>query len=362
LKTIFFTVTNDLNYDQRMHRICGSLQAAGFPVTLVGREWPHSRPLEKKTFGQVRLRCRFNTGFLFYAEYNIRLFFFLLRQDAGGICAIDLDTILPCLAVSRWKRIPRIYDAHEYFTELKEVRSRPFVRRAWKAIERIALPRFRLGYTVSPGLADAFEKAYGHRYQVIRNLPLLREEPTVDKEDFLLYQGAVNEGRGFEYLLPALEGSHYRLVVCGDGNFMEPLKELVQRYRLTENVILKGMMLPEALRAIAPRASLGMGLADREGINQFLALPNKFFDYMHACVPQLAMNYPEYRAINQQYGVACLIDDLQPSTIRAAIDGLMQDSERLEQMQAACREARKLYCWQEEEKKLIQFYREIFES
>jgi hypothetical protein len=33
-----------------------------------------------------------------------------------GICAIDLDTITPCLAISKLKNIPRIYDAHEFFT------------------------------------------------------------------------------------------------------------------------------------------------------------------------------------------------------------------------------------------------------
>ena len=35
-KRIVFTVTNDLTYDQRMHRICTTLQDAGYQVTLVG--------------------------------------------------------------------------------------------------------------------------------------------------------------------------------------------------------------------------------------------------------------------------------------------------------------------------------------
>ncbi len=38
MKKIVFTVTNDLTYDQRMHRICSSLARAGYTVQLIGRE------------------------------------------------------------------------------------------------------------------------------------------------------------------------------------------------------------------------------------------------------------------------------------------------------------------------------------
>src|ERR1043165_8632147 len=149
---IYFTVTNDLSYDQRMHRICISLANAGYRITLVGRKLKTSISLQQRPFAQKRLRCFFNKGFLFYAEYNLRLFFFLLTQKMDGICAIDLDTILPCLFISKLKAVPRIYDAHEYFTELKEVRTRPAVKKFWTGIERFAVPKFQCGYTVSEGL------------------------------------------------------------------------------------------------------------------------------------------------------------------------------------------------------------------
>src|SRR5689334_10089007 len=97
---IYFTVTNDLTYDQRMHRICHSLAIAGYDVTLVGRRLKNSLPLEQKSFRQKRLRCFFNKGSWFYREYNIRLFLYLLFCKMDGICAIDLDTILPCLYIS----------------------------------------------------------------------------------------------------------------------------------------------------------------------------------------------------------------------------------------------------------------------
>ena len=57
MKRIIFTVTNDLTYDQRMHRICHSLAAHGYDVLLVGRKLSKSVPLTQQTFGQKRLTC-----------------------------------------------------------------------------------------------------------------------------------------------------------------------------------------------------------------------------------------------------------------------------------------------------------------
>ena len=109
---IVCTVTNDLNYDQRMIRICTSLTGAGYEVLLVGRRKRNSLPLKEKSFKQKRLFCFFEKGKLFYAEYNIRLFFFLLFVKLDVICAIDLDTILPCLMISKLRSKKRVYDAH----------------------------------------------------------------------------------------------------------------------------------------------------------------------------------------------------------------------------------------------------------
>ena len=111
-------------------------------MTLVGRKLKRSIPLKQLPFNQKRLPCFFTKGFPFYAEYNLRLFFFLLTKKMDGVCAIDLDTIIPCLLVSKLKKVKRVYDAHEYFTELKEVRTRKFVKGFWTAIEKFAVRRF----------------------------------------------------------------------------------------------------------------------------------------------------------------------------------------------------------------------------
>lgn len=361
LKRIYFTVTNDLVYDQRMKRICTSLAANNFDVTLVGRKLPHSLPIESQNYKQRRIRCFINKGKLFYTEFNIRLFFFLLFKKIDAICAIDLDTIIPCLAISKLKKIPRVYDAHELFTGLKEVVTRPLVKKLWTSVERFAVPRFKYGYTVSGSIAEEFGRRYGVSYETIRNIPVLKPlDAVTGGEPFVLYQGAVNEARGFEYLVPAMKMINYKLVICGDGNFMEQLKALIAENNVQEKVELTGMLLPGELWKISQKAKVGVAFPENIGINQYLALPNKFFDYLHAGLPQINVDFPEYKKLNDQFHVAVLVPDIEPKTIANSINNLMADTVLLKELKQNCIKARQELNWGNEEKKLISFYQNIF--
>lgn len=360
IKKIYFTVTNDLYYDQRMQRICNSLAENGFDPVLVGRKLPTSPTLHNSNFFQKRLHCWFTKGKLFYIEYNVRLFFFLLFKKMDAVCAIDLDTILPCLFISKWKKIPRVYDAHELFTELKEVVTNPFVKKIWTKIEKYSVPQFQHGYTVSESIAEEFHKRYGVNYEVIRNLTILKSlEPKPDKEKFILYQGAVNEARGFESLIPAMKKIDHKLIICGDGNFMAQLKQLIHENNVAGKIELKGMLPPEQLWEISHHAWIGITLAENTGLNQYYSLANKFFDYMHACLPQVAMNFPEYRKINEQFKVAILIDDILPETIADALNNLLSNDVLYNEMKENCRKAREIFNWQQEKDKLVSFYKNL---
>lgn len=359
MNTIVLTVTNDLNFDQRMQRICGSLTMAGYDVLLVGRATRSSPPLEARTFRQHRLHCRAESGKTMYAEYNARLLTFLLGLRVDVVVAIDLDTIIPCYLASRMRRSHRVYDAHELFTEMKEVVTRPRVQKAWLAVERALVPRFQLGYTVSESIAVEFRRRYGVAYEVIRNVPRLEPARDVEPEDFILYQGAVNEGRGLEYLIPAMRQVSLPLHIYGNGNFDEQARALVAKHGLEDKVIFRGKLQPAVLREITPRARIAVNLVEREGLNQYYSLANKFFDYIHAKVPQITMRYPEYEQINDQYPVALLLNDLNPENIAAAMNKLLGDQVLHSSLKQNCETAREALNWQLEEKKLIRFYQNL---
>ena len=144
LKKIFFTVTSDPNLDQRMQRICTTLAENGYDITLVGRNMSVSNVPASKKFRQKRIKCWFNKGKIFYFEFNTRLSAYLLFKKMDAICAIDLDTIHPCYTISRLKKIPRIYDAHELFTELLEVLNRPAIKKVWDAVEKKMVTKIQI--------------------------------------------------------------------------------------------------------------------------------------------------------------------------------------------------------------------------
>jgi glycosyltransferase involved in cell wall biosynthesis len=358
---IICTVTNDLNFDQRMIRICTSLSSAGYRVLLVGRNYRNSPRLQQQPFLQKRLRCFFRTGKLFYIEYNLRLFYFLLGQKADLLCAIDLDTILPVLYASKLKRTKRVYDAHELFTEMKEVVSRPHIFWFWKWIERHAVPQFRLGYTVNKPIRDLLFKEYGVDYAIVRNVPVLQKKVSSPKTlPYILYQGAVNEGRSFETLIPAFQWINMPLHIYGDGNFLNQAQKLVVQYRLQAKVLFKGKLEPGDLRAITASATLGITLFENLGLSNYYSLANRFFDYMHAGIPQLCVAYPAYSEINAACEVAVLIRDLSPQNIAASINGIISNNALQQQLRGNCAQARNIHNWQEEEKLLIRFYQKIF--
>ena len=356
---IVFTVTNDLSYDQRMQRIAGSLADAGYQVLLVGRILPESPSLTHAAYRQKRIRCLFNKGVLFYTEYNCRLFFYLLFTRASVICAIDLDTILPVFFASVVKSVTRVYDAHELFTEQKEIIRRPHIQKIWLAIEKFAVPRFRHGYTVNSFIAAEFEKRYQVHYAVVRNLPvtpIFLDDIPEKKEKWIIYQGAVNEGRCFESLVPAMQKVHAKLVICGNGNFFAQTKQLVRDYGLESKIELRGYISPAALQQLTPKAYIGITLFERAGLNQYQSLSNRFFDYMMAGIPQLCVNYPEYAAINRQYKIACLLNDTSPDTIAAALNNLLDNDVLYDEIAVNCINARKVLNWEQEKNVLLNFY------
>ena len=142
---IIFTVTNELNYEQRMIRICNSLVNSGNTVKIIGVQFNSSGTPEPKKYHQKRLTIFLKKGPGFYIEYNLRLFFYLLFQKTDIFCCIDLDTMLPVYFASTLKRKIKIYDAHEYFSQQKEIITRPKIYRIWHFIERKFVPAFSLG-------------------------------------------------------------------------------------------------------------------------------------------------------------------------------------------------------------------------
>lgn len=347
-----------------MQRICSSLAKAGYRVTIIGRKLPNSHPIKISSYKSIRVSSFFKKGKLMYLEFNLRLFLVLLFISTDCYISIDLDTIIPNYLASKIRKKKRVYDAHELFTELKEIVTRPLIHKIWLTVERFAVPRFGDGYTVNEFIAAEFKRRYGCEYGIVRNLPILTKLPEYfdNRNRFIIYQGAVNEGRSFETLVPAMKNIAAKLLVCGDGNFFKQVEELIEKEQVEEKIELKGMVPSDELKQITPKAYAGIMLFEGTGLNQYQSLSNRFFDYIMAGIPQVCVDYPEYRKVNEKYQIASLINDTNPDTIANALNNLLNDAVYYNKLRKNCLVAREDLNWQNEEKVLLNFYYQLFQQ
>jgi glycosyltransferase involved in cell wall biosynthesis len=179
------------------------------------------------------------------------------------------------------------------------------------------------------------------------------------KEKYILYQGAVNEGRSFETLIPAMKEVNARLIIAGDGNLMKQTKQLVRENGLENKISFIGKVEPEDLLKYTLGAYVGLTLFENKGLSNYLSLANRFFDYFHSGVPQLCVDYPVYRELNKTRPVAVLTGDLSSKNIAHQLNFLLENDVLYSELQQNCIYQRQVLNWQNEEKKLLAFYGSI---
>lgn len=366
MKHIVVAVTNDLVYDQRIIRTCSTLVDAGYRVTLIGRALKDSPQLDKQIFQQVRLTCNVNNGPLFYAEFNRKLLRYLGDVDFDLAVACDLDTILAVTRASKLKGLPFVFDSHELFTEVPELDGRKLVKSVWSRIGKMCIPSATRCYTVGSAIASELSNKYGRPFDVVRNVPELSHDSIKSWEErdaVIFYQGALNEGRGLEALIDSMvEIDGYELLLAGEGDLSQALRHRVMEQGLESKVQFLGRISPQGLPELTGRARIGVNVLEFQSKSYFLSLANKFFDYMQAGTPSINMEFPEYLTILKNYQTGITVGKLTANVLSVAIKSIIENEELWSRLSQNCLEARKVFCWENEKKVLLNIYEEAIGS
>lgn len=369
MKRVIVSVINDLVTDQRVNKSCLTLQKAGYEVLLVGRKQRKSPPMDERPYASHRMKLLFEKGPCFYAEYNIRLFFFLLFHRANILLSNDLDTVLPNFFVSRMKGIKMIYDSHEYFTETPELIHRPKVQRVWKRIEEFAIPKLDEMITVCDSIADLFHEKYGVKVHVIRNIPPQKALPPkgdkaelglpLDKHLLVLQGSGINIQRGAEELVQAMQYlDDCHLMIIGGGDVLPILKQMVIDLNIADRVRFLPRMSYANMMAYTQNAELGFCLDKDTNLNYRFSLPNKLFDFIQASVPIVASHLTEIEKIIRRYDIGSFIENHDPKTIAASIQDALSDAERYGKWKQNLTVAAQDLRWENEEKALLAIYQQ----
>ncbi len=372
MKKAIVSVINDLSTDQRVHKVCTTLEKLGFDVTLVGRKQRASLPLAERTYQTKRMFLLFEKGPLFYAEYQIRLYLYLLFHKADVLVANDLDTLWPNYKISKLKSANLVYDSHEIFCEVPELQNNPKKKSIWKNIERKIFPQLKYVFTVNDSIAKIYSQEYKVDVKVVRNIPLLSSQTTVenstkeqlripsDKKIIVLQGAGINIHRGAEEAVEAMQYvDDALLLIIGSGDVIEVLKQMVVDLKLDSKVKFIGKVPFQKLVQYTRCADLGLTLDKDTNINYKYSLPNKLFDYIHAGVPVLSSGLIEIKKIIDEYAIGDCISSHDPKHIAEKMNAILKDENKLQLWKKNTKIASEKLNWEIEEKELIKVYSEF---
>lgn len=365
-KRVILMVSNDLTCDNRVHKMAVTLCKSGYSVLVVGRELPNSISLSDVCYEQKRLKLFCKKGPWFYAEMNLRYFLFLMFHSFDIATANDLDTLLGVYCATRIKKKEIVYDCHEYYTEVPELANRERVRNIWDSIERMIFPKLKYCMTVCDSISESYRREYGVEVAVVRNLPQKTNydfEPislNLPCEKVILYQGALNVGRGLELLIKSMAFiDDACLLIVGSGDVADDLQVLALMENVADKIVFAGRVKCDELKYYTKLATIGVSLEEDLGLNYRFALPNKIFDYIQAGKPILISDLPEMSKIVLQYQCGELVTSRTPENLAKQINELLHDNQKLEQYSLQSTIAARKLCWENEENIVQNIYRKI---
>ncbi len=364
MKKVFVCVSNDLYNDNRVKKTCNSLYKYGLEVHVLCVNSKYNHKNQYQNFVLHPLKRVFKKNIFFYAELNIRIFFFLLFGRFDMVWANDLDTLLGCFLASKIRKKDIIYDSHEMFCQLAELQNNPSAKKVWLNIEKFILPHLKYVITVSSTIKDYFKKNYNIEAKIVKNIPPSTTKQTFAKtfplkEKIIVWQGAINIDRSIEDMVLAMKEIDATLYIMGRGDIVKKIKTIIKNNNLEGKVILTGRLGFEEMMSHTQKASIGLSLDRPTNENYKISLPNKIFEYIYSATPIICTPLPEIKKVVEKYNIGCFIQEPTRENIIKTINNVLQNDELLQQWSNNCLVAKKELSWQNEEKEIFGILKQI---
>jgi glycosyltransferase involved in cell wall biosynthesis len=305
---------------------------------------------------------------LFWLKYGRMAIRTAGREAADAWVAHDLDT-LPFAARARRKFGGRlVYDSHELYMDRVFISRSRLARWRWATLERLLIRRVDHVMTVS----DAFASTLARRYRirsptVVLNVPelgdatgeaaSLRERLGLSPSSRLVvYLGGLLPTRGLEHLI-LVAGRCPDLAVAlmgyGPADYVESLRAKIAASHVDDRVYPVAPVAPERVVAHVASADVGYLAPSYSGLNTYLTLPNKLFEYIAAGVPVVASPFPSIREVVEHYDVGATCDPNDVDAIIDAIRSIVDDPERHRRLRDNALAASRRFRWEVEAPTLV---------
>jgi glycosyltransferase involved in cell wall biosynthesis len=288
---------------------------------------------------------------------QLTLFRTARSQRAQIYCANDLDTLLGAILAAGLDR-KVAYDSHELWPDMMLMPTS--IKTLARAVEKLLVRRTDLVMTVNEFIAEELVSRYSlrNRPQVVYNCPgtdfhVMRKKEHRDLK-IALYQGRYSPDRALENLVRAADHllPDIRLVLRGFGILEQKLRSLsVGR----TNIQFEHPVNVSELISVASEADVGIITYPPTNLNNYLASPNKLFEYILAGLPVVASNIPFLRKVIVENDIGALFDARDPKSIADAINQSTRECV-LNRQRANLVSVAAKYTWNVESKKLLQAY------
>ncbi len=190
------------------------------------------------------------------------------------------------------------------------------------------------------------------------NIP--KEVP--DKNYFTLtYAGGINKHRGLQFVIKSLtylkdSPKKVKLVILGEGSYLESLKELCVDEGVKEMVRFPGWVQYKEMQKYVGMSDVCL-IPHEKNDHTDSTIPHKLFQYMYAGKPVLASNCSPIKRIIAECkcGLIYKFDDVE--SIASQVSLLMTNSELYENMAINGRlSVEKEYNWEHDKKQLLSIY------
>lgn len=287
------------------------------------------------------------------------------RAIGPDVCHFHEPELVPVALLLQREGARAVYDVHEdALSELDYAERKGGGRRTGlRLFEALARRRCDAFVAATPAIAQLFPS---ERTIEVRNYPL-REEFQDDSTrgesrlDIVYVGGIITRARGLREMVDAIaqvQNDAARLVLIGAMGTPELEREArsLAGWRRVEYLGFVGRQ--EVAKRLAA-ARLGLVVLHPER-GYLKSLPIKLFEYMSAGLPLIVSDFPYWRELLEPIGCAAFVDPLQPTQIAAAIDELLSDAERAQEMgRRGAAAVREQLNWQQEEAKLLDLYRRL---